>query len=187
MNEISTSKACDIKELKTRLEDGNCSLLDVREYAEFSGGRVAGAQLIPLGDVERRYAEIDRGNPVYVMCRSGKRGAEAQKKLTALGFSDVKNVSGGIDAWMAAGFPVERDANPVWSLERQVRFVAGSFVVLGVLLSLISPYFILLSAFVGAGLVFAAVTDTCGMGMALARMPWNKQTGAECETSVRSV
>lgn len=184
---IQTMNECDVKELRMGLEEGNCSLVDVREYAEYSGGRVTGAKLIPLGDVERRYSEIDRSNPVYVMCRSGKRGSEAQKKLTALGFSDVRNVGGGIEAWKAAGFPVERDASPVWSLERQVRFAAGSLVVLGVLLSLISPYFILLSAFVGAGLVFAAVTDTCAMGMALARMPWNKQTGADCETTVPSV
>ncbi len=60
-------------------------MIDVREYPEYAGGRVAGAKLIPLGDVEKRYTEIDRSQPVYVMCRSGKRGAEAQKRLAALG------------------------------------------------------------------------------------------------------
>ncbi len=86
MNEKSTSQTCDTKELKRRLEDGKCVLLDVREYAEFSGGRVAGAKLIPLGDVERRYTEIDRGSPVYVMCRSGKRGGEAAEKANGSRF-----------------------------------------------------------------------------------------------------
>ncbi len=185
MNNINDTMECDINQLQAGLQSGSCSLIDVREYPEYAGGRVKGAKLIPLGDVEQRYNEIDRNNTVYVMCRSGKRGGEAQKKLSALGFSDVKNVEGGIEAWKAAGLPVEKDANAVWSLERQVRFAAGSLVVIGVLLSLISPYFILLSAFVGAGLVFAAVTDTCGMAMALAKMPWNKQQGATCEPAAR--
>lgn len=184
---MKTSKTigCDIEELKILLQSGRCSLIDVREYPEYAGGRVQGAKLIPLGDIDKRYAEIDRSKPVYVMCRSGKRGGEAQKKLAALGVNDVKNVSGGIEAWKAAGLPVEKDANAVWSLERQVRFAAGALVVFGVLLSLINPYFILLSTFVGAGLVFAAVTDTCGMALALAKMPWNKDGGATCETNVQ--
>ena len=185
MNNMNDTVTCDINELRTRLQNGGCTLIDVREYPEYAGGRVAGAKLIPLGDIENRYTEIDRNKQVYVMCRSGKRGGEAQRKLSALGFKNVRNVEGGIEAWKAEGLPVEKDADAVWSLERQVRFAAGSLVVIGVLLSLISPYFILLSAFVGAGLVFAAVTDTCGMAMALAKMPWNKQQGATCEPSVR--
>lgn len=185
MNNVNKGVECNVNELKMRLQSGECSLIDVREYPEYAGGRVAGAKLIPLGDVEKRYKEIDRSQPVYLMCRSGKRGGEAQRKLSALGFADVKNVSGGIEAWKVAGLPVEKDTDAVWSLERQVRFAAGSLVVLGVLLSLISHYFILLSAFVGAGLVFAAVTDTCGMAMALAKMPWNKKTGTACETNIQ--
>jgi len=184
-NDVNKAVECDVNELKTRLQSGECSLVDVREYPEYAGGRVAGAKLIPLGDIEKRYTEIDRSQPVYVMCRSGKRGAEAQKKLNSLGFSEVKNVIGGIEAWKAAGLPVEKDADAVWSLERQVRFTAGSLVVLGVLLSLINTYFILLSAFVGAGLVFAAFTDTCGMALVLTKMPWNKKADASGKTKVQ--
>ncbi len=184
MNKENNKAESSISELKMLLKSRKVSLIDVREYSEYAGERVAGAKLISLGDIEKRSAEIDRSQPVYVMCRSGKRGGEAQKKLAALGFNDVKNVSGGIKAWKAAGLPVEKDADAVWSLERQVRFAAGSMVVLGVLLSLINPYFILLSAFVGAGLVFAAVSDTCAMGMALAKMPWNKKSGAAGKANV---
>jgi len=69
------------------------------------------------------------------------------------------------------------------SLERQVRIAAGSLVLLGAVLSLlVHPYFIGLAAFVGAGLVFAGVTDTCGMAMCLARMPWN-QVKESCSTT----
>lgn len=177
---------CDVTELKNRLQNGARNLIDVREYAEFSGGRVKGAKLIPLADIEKRCAEIDRDKTAFLMCRSGKRASEAQRKLLALGFSDVRNVRGGFEAWKAAGFDFEKDAGAVWSLERQVRFAAGSLVVLGVLLSLIAhSYFIALSAFVGAGLVFAAVTDTCGMAMILAKMPWNKANGAVCEITAQ--
>jgi hypothetical protein len=68
------------------------------------------------------------------------------------------------------------------SLERQVRIAAGSLVLLGVALgAFVSQWLYGLSAFVGAGLVFAGLTDTCGMGMLLARMPWNRR-GATCST-----
>ncbi|MCU1288200.1 MAG: ygaP [Acidobacteria bacterium] len=179
---------CDVAELKKHLQNGGQNLIDVREYAEFSGGRVKGAKHIPLGEIENRSGEIDRSRTVYVMCRSGKRGAEAQKRLLGLSFSDVRNVSGGFEAWKAAGHAFDKDENAVWSLERQVRFAAGSLVVIGVLLSLlVHPYFVALSAFVGAGLVFAAVTDTCGMAMALSKMPWNKADNAACKSVTRKV
>lgn len=186
MAEVLKMTECDVNELKKDLQNGARNLIDVREYAEFTGGRVKGAKLVPLSDIEKRYSEIDRDKTAYLMCRSGKRAAEAQRKLFALGFSDVRNVRGGFEAWKAAGFDFEKDAKAVWSLERQVRFAAGSLVVFGVLLSwLIHPYFIALSAFVGAGLVFAAVTDTCTMGLVLAKMPWNKSNGAVCETTTQ--
>ena len=176
---------CDVIELKRYVESGAPNLIDVREYPEFAGGRVSGARLIPVGDLDKRYTEIDRDKTAYLICRSGKRASEAQKKLVSLGFSDVRTVSGGFEAWKAAGFDFEKDARAVWSLERQVRFAAGSLVVLGVVLSwLIHPYIIALSAFVGAGLVFAAVTDTCTMAMILAKMPWNRNSGVVCETLI---
>ncbi len=110
------------------------------------------------------------------MCRSGNRAKQAAERLARKGFTDVHVVEGGMLAWTEAGLPVVKGESKVWSLERQVRFVAGLLVVLGAGLSIAAhPYFIALSAFVGAGLVFAAVTDTCGMAMILARMPWNQQ------------
>ena len=111
---------------------------------------------------------------MYVICRSGSRGRQACEKFLAAGFTDVANVEGGTQACVEAGLPVVRGKKAI-SLERQVRIAAGSLVLLGVLLGwLVHPAFLGLSAFVGAGLVFAGVTDTCGMGMMLARMPWNQ-------------
>ena len=111
--------------------------------------------------------------PVYLICRSGSRGKQACEKLLSAGYENVVNVEGGTLAWEKAGLPVRR-GKKVISLERQVRIAAGSLVLLGSLLGLLSPWFFALPAFVGAGLVFSGVTDTCGMGLLLAKMPWNR-------------
>lgn len=167
---------CTVLGLKEELSAENTTLIDVREHPEFANERVSGAKLIPLGEIENRHLEIDHNHTVYVICRSGRRSSEAQAKLHALGFKNVVNVKGGMNAWKAENLPIERDENAVWDLERQVRFTAGLFVFSGVLLSfLVHPYFILLSGFVGAGLMFAAITNTCAMGMILAKMPWNRR------------
>lgn len=172
---------CTVLGLKESLGKSNITLVDVREFPEYSSARVKGAKLIPLGEIEKRHQEIDHNHTVYVMCRSGNRSSQAQKKLHDLGFKNVVNVAGGINAWKEAGLPLESDENAVWDLERQVRFTAGLLVLTGVLLAVfVHPYFIGLAGFIGAGLVFAAVTNTCGMGMMLAKMPWNqKKSGSE--------
>ena len=172
---------CTVLTLSEKLKTEKPQLVDVRERAEFAGGRVAGAKSLPLGELEQRLAELDRVKPIYVMCRTGRRSAEAQQKLQKRGFTDVTNVAGGFEAWEKAGLPTERDANAPWSLERQVRFAAGSLVLTGVLLSVfVHPYFVWLAGFVGAGLVFAGVTGTCAFGVLLAKMPWNRQQPAAC-------
>ena len=165
---------------------GECQVIDVREYSEFSSERIADAQLMPLSNFEKHEAEIDHSKPVYLMCRSGNRARQAAERLAKKGFSDVHVIEGGMLAWTEAGLPVEKGESKVWSLERQVRFAAGLLVLIGGILSLaVHPYFVALSIFVGAGLVFAAVTDTCGMAMILARMPWNQQKAVTCEAPVR--
>ena len=161
--------------------DGECQVIDVREFSEFNSERIADAQLMPLSNFEKHEAEIDHSKPVYLMCRSGNRAKQAAEKLTKRGFTDIHVVQGGMMAWSGANLPIVKGESKVWSLERQVRFAAGLFVLTGVVLSVfVSPYLLLLSAFVGGGLMFSALTDTCGMGMVLARMPWNKAP-ATCE------
>jgi rhodanese-related sulfurtransferase len=167
---------CSVVGLSEQLENGDIHLVDVREQVEFAGGRVKGASLLPLGELEKRHSELDHSKPIYVMCRTGRRSAEAQRKLHALGFTKVVNVSGGVEAWKKEGLPVERDEHAPWSIERQVRFTAGLLVLTGVLLSLfVHPYFIVLSGFVGFGLAFTATIDWCGMGLLIAKMPWNRR------------
>ncbi len=170
-------KQATVHEINNILDTGGeCQVIDVREFSEFNSERIADAKLMPLSNFEKHEAEIDHTKPVYIMCRSGNRAKQAAERLTTRGFTDIHVIEGGMTAWSRANLPVIKGDSKVWSLERQVRFAAGGFMLTGVLLSVfVSPYLLLLSAFVGAGLMFSAVTDTCGMGMVLARMPWNKE------------
>jgi len=149
-------------------------LLDVREHPEFAAGRIAGSHCLPLGELERNAAGLSRNRPVVCLCRSGKRAAQAAEKLAALGFTDVLRLEGGLLAWEQAGLPLEKDAHAPWALERQVRLAAGLLVLMGLGFSLVWPPAIGLSWLVGGGLAFAALTDWCGMGLLLAKMPWNQ-------------
>ena len=153
-------------------------LIDVRTPVEFREVHVEVARNVPLDRLDPAAVMQARtgaaDEPLYVICRSGSRGRQACDRFLAAGFTNVVNVEGGTLACVEAGLPVVRGQKAI-SLERQVRIAAGSLVLLGVLLGwLVHPAFLGLSAFVGAGLVFAGITDTCGMGMLLARMPWNQ-------------
>lgn len=167
--------------LQARLASGErLQVIDVREYPEFAAGRIGCARLLPLAELEHRVHELDRSVPVVCVCRSGKRSAEAAAKLVALGFSNVGQLDGGITAWQQAGLPLTRDARVPWSLERQVRLAAGALILIGLALSLKWPWAIALSWLVGGGLVFAALTDWCGMALLLAKAPWNKPQAGSC-------
>lgn len=165
--------------LSERMKAGQrVDLVDVRTPAEYREIHVQGARLVPLDSLDPRRLMEDRrgqaGEPLFVVCRSGSRGKKACEAFLKAGYSDVINVEGGTLGWEAAGLPVERGKKTI-SLERQVRIAAGSLVVLGTVLgAVVDPWFLMLSGFVGAGLVFSGITDTCGMGILLARMPWNR-------------
>jgi rhodanese-related sulfurtransferase len=170
---------CDITagELDARLRDGKpLQVVDVRGGGEFAGGRIAGASLLPLAELEKRKGELDGKTPIVFVCQSGRRSASARDQLKGLGWTNVASLAGGMGAWAGAGFPIEKDGRAPWALERQVRLAAGGLVLLGVALGwFVHPVFFAVSAFVGAGLVFAGVTDWCGMGLLLARAPWNQR------------
>lgn len=168
--------AAELKQLCLRGEP--LELIDVRTPAEFREVHVAAARNVPLDRLDpatlRAESGTERAKPLYVICRSGSRGKQACEKLSAAGYTRVVNVEGGTLACETAGVPLVRGKKAI-SLERQVRIAAGALVLVGAVLGLlVHPYWIGLSAFVGAGLIFAGVTDTCGMAMCLARMPWNQ-------------
>ena len=174
-------KTISAHELNQRLTaDPSSVVIDVRTPVEYAEVHVPQARLEPLDKLNPK-ALADAGTagkdkPVYLLCRSGQRATKAAEKFAAEGFSEPVVVEGGTLAWISAGLPVNRSEVKVISLERQVRIVAGSLVLVGALLAwFVHPAFVWLSAFVGAGLVFAGVTDFCGMGLLLAKAPWNQR------------
>lgn len=168
-------------ELGNLVESGrSVHVIDVRTPVEFREVHATCAKNFPLDKLDpAEVAKTRNGSsdPIYVICKSGARGKQACEKLISAGHANIVNVDGGTMAWEKAGLPVVRGKKAM-SLERQVRIAAGSLVFTGVVLSVfVHPYFIGLSGFVGAGLVFAGVTDTCAMGMMIAKMPWNQVRG----------
>ena len=158
-------------------------LLDVRTPGEFESQHIAGAYNVPLDLLGDHGHEIRTrvADPVILICRSGQRARKAEDALAATGMRNLHILDGGMTAWVAAGLPV-RERAPRMSLERQVRIAAGGLAATGGLLALIAnPFFAAIPAFIGSGLVFAGLTDTCAMAMLLAKLPYNR--GASCDVA----
>ena len=156
-----------------QLIDQGAVLVDIRETDEHAREHVPGARSIPL----LRLAEVDAptGKAVIFHCRSGARTAANAARLAAAAACDAYILEGGLEAWKKAGLSVAVDKRQPIEIMRQVQIVAGSLVLLGVVLGVwVAPAFFGLSAFVGAGLAFAGVTGWCGMAKILAVMPWNR-------------
>jgi rhodanese-related sulfurtransferase len=149
-------------------------LVDVRSATEYAAGHVPGAVNIPMDQIEARLEDLRPGSPIVLICKSGQRAAMTSALLEPRR-NDVTVLAGGTDAWAKAGFPLVLNTQTRWALERQVRFIAGALVVIGVLLALgVTRYGLYLALLVGLGLTFAGVTDVCLMASLLSRMPWNR-------------
>ncbi len=155
-------------------------ILDVRTAAEVKSSHLPGSLHIPLHELtaQRLQQEIianrKNGSNIYLLCQGGKRAEMAATQLQGNIDAGLIVIDGGINALKAANIPLNEGKGAI-SLERQVRIVAGFLVLLGVVLGFqVNAGFFGLSGFVGAGLMFAGITDTCMMGMLLARMPWNR-------------
>ena len=159
-------------------QGGGVRLLDVRSAAEYGAHHVAGAVLQPLDSlVPSEWVGKSGAGPLYVFCQSGGRAGRAAALLAKEGVA-CSVVEGGLEAWVAAGLPVEKGASTVLPLMRQVQLVIGLVSGTGAALAVWKhPLFALIPLFMSAGLVFAAVTGYCGLAMLLARMPWNRQAG----------
>jgi rhodanese-related sulfurtransferase len=170
-------------ELSTLLRsDEAARLLDVRTPSEFDNAHITGAYNVPLDQLPEHAHEVRAARgAVVLICQSGQRAQKAEALLRSSGMANMHVLDGGMKAWLAAGHPVRR-IRARMSLERQVRIAAGAMVATGAIAALtVSPLWALLPAFVGSGLVFAGVTDTCAMGMLLARLPYNRGA-ASCDT-----
>jgi rhodanese-related sulfurtransferase len=168
-------------DLQARIAQGEkLVLIDVRSPGEHAAVHVPGVVLMPLDRLDPQAVPRDQGT-VHLFCQAGGRATRAAETLTAAGVSCCV-VSGGTSAWAAAGLPVNRGRGVI-GIERQVRISAGLLVVTGVTLGLtVHPGFFGLAGFIGAGLMFAGITDWCGMGLLLAKAPWNQRAATASAT-----
>jgi rhodanese-related sulfurtransferase len=162
-------------------QQGDNTVLDLRTEAEVASECINNCISLPVQVLdEASFAQVlssqsDKEKPVYLLCQSGKRAEMAVEKLKTCETPQLIIIEGGLNALKSSGINVISGSSHVISLERQVRIAAGALTVLGVVLgTLVNPYYYYLSAFVGAGLMFAGITDSCGMALILAKMPWNK-------------
>ena len=159
-------------------KQGSVDVIDVRTPVEFREVHSVHARNVPLDSLNPKAVMEGRGDssdqPLYIICKSGGRSTKACEAFVKAGYTNIVNVEGGTSAWDSSGLPVNRGKKAM-SLERQVRIAAGFLVFTGTVLGKFShEYFYGIPAFVGAGLMFAGITDTCAMGMLIAKMPWNQ-------------
>lgn len=164
------------KQAYDKLKEPNSILLDVRTDQELKEMSVdiEGIKHVPLQSLASSLETLSSNDSYYVLCRSGHRATMAAMQLLQKGFTKLAVIEGGITSWNKAKLPVKKTDVPI-SLERQVRIIAGSLVLIGTLLSFINLWFIVMPLFVGSGLVFAGITNNCMMGLLLMKLPYNKQ------------
>jgi len=173
MAPTSTKQRISARDLADQLAEQRVKVIDVREPMEYAGGHIAGSLNVPLSRISQ--AALPSG-PLVLVCQSGNRSAQGVRTLLEAGIRQpIHDLEGGLPSWQQAGLPLRALKNAPMPLMRQVQIAAGSLVLLGLILSnLVAPAWILLSWFVGAGLVFAGVSGFCGMARLLALMPWNR-------------
>jgi len=171
----------DIKEVSPQeaihLLGSGWSLIDVRTPAEFSAVHAEGAINIPLDQLdEGKLAELGvERKQLVVICQSGGRSRKGCEILSKIPDCEAVSVKGGTTAWVAQGLS-SKQGRGVISIERQVRIAAGAIVLISVLLGFaLCKLFFVIPGLVVSGLIFAGITDFCGMGILLSKMPWNQR------------
>ncbi|MEU1849669.1 rhodanese-like domain-containing protein [Streptomyces sp. NPDC019990] len=188
---MTTPTALATDEARARLHE--LTVIDVRTPGEYAGGHLPGALNIPLDQIQRAVPDLrhatDRGD-VLVVCASGARSENACKILAENGVT-AATLSGGTGAWAADGHELHRPqgaSRGIWGMERQVRLTAGVIVLLGLLLGLVvHPAFQLISVGIAGGLVFSALTNTCGMAAMLAKLPHNRPRAADLDNTLAAL
>lgn len=173
MSSLTKIEAVD---LQRRMQSEDIVLIDIRDPSEYAREHIRGARLVPLAALDSHDFDAEKHKMAVFTCRSGNRTAMNAARLLAKGFREAHMLAGGLDAWKRAGLPVYRNDKAPLELQRQVQIAAGGLALVGALLAwFVSPWFILLSGFVGAGLMMAGITGFCGMAHLLAAMPWNRK------------
>jgi rhodanese-related sulfurtransferase len=157
-------------------------VVDVRTPAEFETVHIPGSYNVPLDIFRARSADVaERLNgDVVLVCRSGQRSTQAQHTLNSAGFTSARVLRDGIEDWQKQGYTVDRGRQR-WDLERQVRLVAGSIVLSSIVGSVAAPKLKWIGAAIGAGLTYAALSDTCAMANVLARLPYNRGAATDAD------
>lgn len=174
---MPTIKTVDARTAKEWLSKNEAIIVDVREPGEYAAMHIPGAKLIPVGTINNDNLPELSNKKLIIHCQISRRGATACEKLL-LGNPNlnVYNLEGGITAWEKAGFKVEKSGGTFLSIERQVQITIGSGVLIGLIFGyLIHPGFLFLSAFFGAGLLFAGISGSCGLLILMGKMPWNQK------------
>lgn len=176
-NQISNTRlqTVDAATLKQWLDHNRVILIDVREPSEYTAERIDGAKLVPLSKLDINQIPFGVGKDIVLQCQTGNRSRQAAQKLLASGIETVTHLEGGINAWKLRGYPIRIDRNAPISVNRQVQIIAGTIVVVSTILgAFVSPLFLIISGFVGAGLVFSGISNTCAMGTLLSKLPYNQ-------------
>lgn len=173
---MNTLVPIDADTLARRLKSKEITLIDIRETDEYAREHIEGAVSLPLSRLEAGHVALRSETPVAFTCRTGMRTNSNCDRLAAHVGEPAFVLTGGVEAWKKAGLATNADRKAPLEIMRQVQITAGSIVVAGALLAaLVNPYFIWLSAAVGAGLVFAGASGWCGMAKLLSLMPWNRR------------
>lgn len=166
----------DAHTLKQWFDRGSVLLVDVREPGEYAGAHIPGAVLMPLSTFDPDQLPTDAHKIRVLYCRTGNRSEHAAQRLIDVGIEPVLHLAGGIEDWQHRDYPVYVRARAPISLMRQVQMIVGSLVLLGTMLGvLVSPWFLLLSGLVGAGLLYAGLSGNCMMALLLTRLPYNQR------------
>lgn len=168
-------RSVDAMTVRRWLREGSAVLVDVREPAEHQARRIAGAVLHPLSQFDARAVAAQSGRLVIHCLKGGRGRAACEKVLAENPGLEVYNLEGGIDAWEAAGLPVEQGSRRVLPVDRQVQLAIGVILLCATALSLlVAPAYVWLAGAIGLGLTVAGLTGFCGMALVMARMPWNR-------------
>jgi rhodanese-related sulfurtransferase len=185
---MSTAEPIRATELEALIAaDPTTRILDVRTSGEFTSIHIPGSFNVPLDTFAEHGRDLaDVEHPIVLVCQSGQRAGSAQAKLNQIGKANVRVLDGGVAAWQSAGGTVIT-GDQRWTLERQVRGVAGSIVLGSVLASIVAPKARFVAGAVGAGLTFAAATNTCAMGVLLGKLPYNRGPATDLDAVIASM
>ena len=160
---------------KEHIDRGEAIIVDVREAAEYRTERISQSQLVPLSSFDSTHVANTGDKKIILYCASGTRSRKAATLLHRSGHLNTYHLSGGLNGWKEAGYRIDSELGAPIDLMQQVQITAGSAIVLGTGLAIsYSPWFLILNALVGAGLLYAGMTKTCGLAALLGRMPWNQ-------------